>query len=331
MSFSVVVKHSTFVLMFVGGIIVGSFFNSPVLHYHLSSRGSNQRQLIDDTAASYPHYFRARSSNNDIMNKDGWQTVQVFYGSSDHVESLLPHQDQQKLFSQARQDEVILKLLRNKTMGFFVDLAANDATVLSNTYALERHYGWKGLCIEPNPAYWYNLTHYRNRCQIVGAVMGERRMEQVHFKYVDKEHGGIVGTGFDNGPRHQKWSLKEYTVTLKEVFERTNPPAVIDYLSLDVEGAEYFIMKDFPFDLYTFRCMTIERPKDALKALLEQHGYKNILRLSKFGETLWIHSSFEKEMDLTGLEQFHAKQQWKEAKARMEADKAVTEETTKTA
>jgi hypothetical protein len=165
----------------------------------------------------------------------------------------------------------------------------------------------------------------------VGAVMGERRMEQVHFKYVDKEHGGIVGTGFDNGPRHQKWSLKEYTVTLKEVFERTNPPAVIDYLSLDVEGAEYFIMKDFPFDLYTFRCMTIERPKDALKALLEQHGYKNILRLSKFGETLWIHSSFEKEMDLTGLEQFHAKQQWKEAKARMEADKAVTEETTKTA
>ncbi|KAL3924965.1 MAG: hypothetical protein SGILL_000721 [Bacillariaceae sp.] len=326
--------------MFVAGIAIGSFFNSfsPVVRYHRVNNDT-PRQLVDDT--NVHHYPLVRLGNDrTVFKKDsGWQTVHVFYGSSDHVESLLPSNEADIntkttspfYFSQARQDEVILKLLRNKTNGFFVDLAANDATVLSNTYALERHYGWKGLCIEPNSKYWYNLTHYRTNCQIVGAVVGERRMEQVHFKYADNEHGGIAGNGFDNGPKHQKWSQRAYTVTLEEVLEMTNPPPVMDYLSLDVEGAEYFVLKDFPFDKYVFRCMTIERPKDALKLLLEQHGYKNILRLSKFGETLWIHSKYEAEMDLVDLEQYHAKQQWKEGKAREAEKKAVADKARKVA
>ena len=78
-----------------------------------------------------------------VKVNDGWKTLNVFYGSSDIFESTLPKD--QKYFSQVRQDELILKLLRNKTNGYFVDLASNDATILSNSYALEKHYGWKGL------------------------------------------------------------------------------------------------------------------------------------------------------------------------------------------
>jgi hypothetical protein len=78
--------------------------------------------------------------------------------------------------SQARQDELVVALLGNKTNGYFIDLAANDAVQLSNTYALERFYHWKGVCIEPNPMYWYNLTAFRT-CVIIGAVVGDQRMQ----------------------------------------------------------------------------------------------------------------------------------------------------------
>jgi RNPHF zinc finger len=78
--------------------------------------------------------------------------------------------------SQARQDELVVALLGNKTNGYFIDLAANDAVQLSNTYALERYYHWKGVCIEPNPMYWYNLTAFRT-CVIIGAVVGDQRMQ----------------------------------------------------------------------------------------------------------------------------------------------------------
>jgi hypothetical protein len=173
--------------------------------------------------------------------------------------------------------------------------------------------------IEPNPMYWYNLTHYRPHCQIVAAVVGQTRMEQVHFKYSHNEHGGIAGPGFDNGPRHQKSSQKAYTVTLQEVFRRFHVPKVIDYLSLDVEGAEEFILGSFlPSREYTIRIMTIERPKETLKQILEKYGYTQILRLSRWGETLWIHSEYANEMDLSQLQEFHGKRQWDQRKARMD-------------
>ena len=67
-------------------------------------------------------------------------------------------------------------------------------------------------------------------------------------------------------------------------------PKVIDYLSLDVEGAETYIMRDFPFDKYKFKCMSVERPKDELLALLENNGYKKVLDFKR-GDTLWAHES----------------------------------------
>jgi hypothetical protein len=141
-------------------------------------------------------------------------------------------------------------------------------------------------------------------------------MQHVYFQYSNQDHGGIAGQGFDNGPRHQKSSTLEYTVTLQQIFQRFHVPKVIDYLSLDVEGAEYFIMKSFPLQDYTIRIMTIERPIDSLRKLLEQKGYKQILRLSRWGETLWIHSAYQAEMDLTKLHDFHGKRQWEQQKTK---------------
>eukprot|EP00536_Pseudo-nitzschia_multiseries_P007314 jgi/Psemu1/195396/e_gw1.171.5.1 len=262
-----------------------------------------------------------RSEPTAIDNQDGWKTLNVFYGSTNYFESLLP--TDQKFYSQARQDEVILSLLKNKTKGYFVDLAANDATTLSNSYALERFFGWRGLCIEPNPEYWYSLTHARKNCQLVGAVVGRKRMEQVDFRFDGLEHGGIVGEGFDNGSRLKRYSTKEYTVSLFEIFQKFDVPKVIDYMSLDIEGAEEFIMEDFPFTEYLIRILTIERPTNTLRTYLESHGYKQILRLSFWGETLWIHGSFEAEMDMTHLQDFHGKKQRAEQKARQQQSSSV--------
>ena len=287
-------KHFVLATVFVAGVLLGKILE----------KGDS----IVDYSVSSPAV-----QHSTAQGDDGWNTINVFYGATDNFESLLPSK---KFFSQARQDEVVLKLLRYKTDGYFVDLASNDATSLSNSYALEKHYGWKGLCIEPNPAYWYNLTHARKNCELVGAVVGRNRMDQLQFIFDNLEHGGIVGNGFDNGNGSKRRSRKEYTVTLSEIFKKFNVPRVIDYLSLDVEGAEEFIMTDFPLSEYRIRIMTIERPNETLQIFLESHGYRNVLRLSRWGESLWIHESFQETMDMTNLEDFHGAKQHKEQKAR---------------
>ena len=211
-----------------------------------------------------------------VSDGNGWNSIQVFYGRLDPLEleeddaaspknatssssaildenavaaavepRRLSNQDtknpstRHRWYGQARQDELVHALLRNKTNGFFVDLAANDATLLSNTYALEMFHDWNGVCIEPNPMYWSNLTLRRPNCTIIGAVVGAERLQQVHFRFEAGDHGGIADAGFDNGKRWQRTSELRYTVPLLEILRQRVPggsPTDIDYLSLDVEG-----------------------------------------------------------------------------------------------
>jgi hypothetical protein len=264
-------------------------------------------------------------------NEDGWTTIQVYTGPKQA--SVLPLSEssgsehdtsQPQFYAQARQDELVIALLRNRTGGYFVDLAANDATLLSNTAALEQHYQWQGLCIEPNPMYWLNLTRQR-MCQVVGAVVGsssksalgdansesssrhqqeDQQQQPIYFRYDAGDHGGIAADGFDNGKRWQRHSQLAYTVSLLEIFQRNHVPPVIDYLSLDVEGAESLILLNFPLDQYRIKIITAERLKGEIRVYLKQHGYEFVKRLSHWGESLWVHGDYKAELDMDAVERF---------------------------
>ena len=72
--------------------------------------------------------------------------------------------------------------------------------------------------------------------------------------------GGIEG--FDNKPDKPKTKdppVPLYTVPLLEVLQRFRAPLIIDYLSLDIEGAEFFVMKDFPFKSSSVSMSTLSR------------------------------------------------------------------------
>ena len=239
----------------------------------------------------------------------GMNPIYSYYGKLDHLTDPIPttwwletsdkHKDDKtgSWFSQHGQDVAVAKFFNFKRDGFFVDLAANDAVWASNTFSLEQNFGWKGICIEPNPQYWYRLS-FRN-CNVVGAIVGGSdnvEVDVVLGQAHQGPYGGIVGEDFDNKqqPKKKENSGKRYTIALSTVLEMFDAPQVIDYLSLDVEGAETFIMREFPFDRYQFRCMTVERPKDELKSLFAKNGYKHVLNFQR-GDTLWAHESVYEE------------------------------------
>lgn len=75
---------------------------------------------------------------------NGWKPIHVFYGDEKHLRA------GSNAKSQCNQDMLVHDLLQKKTQGYFIDLAANDATVFSNSYQLEKQFDWNGLCFEPN-------------------------------------------------------------------------------------------------------------------------------------------------------------------------------------
>lgn len=230
---------------------------------------------------------------NDPTNptSNGWHQINVFYGEkeglfNDAPTSIKPNQES---YAQVGQDSIILDLLGPN--GYFIDLAANDALDLTNTLALERK-GWTGLCVEPNSVYWYGLAH--RECTVVGALVAGTKPEKVKVKFRGV-YGGIVGK-LDNRLANRKKEpdapeVTRYTAPITEILHQYNVPKTIDYLSLDVEGSEYEIMKDFPFDKYTIRVMTVERPNKQLKQLLTENGYIYLAEIATWGEYLWCHKS----------------------------------------
>ena len=265
--------------MFVG-IVLGAL----VMYLWLDGGAAHPAPsgLLEVQSAS----IRSSNSYNNMQSttSPGWHPIHVYFGE----ESGLGAPDTQESYAQVKQDLILLDLIGPN--GYFIDLAANDAKDLTNTLVLERH-GWNGLCIEPNPVYWYGLSH--RKCTVVGALVGGTKQKvQVKFRGV---FGGIVGkidnrlANFKKEPDAE--AVDRYTAPIAEVLSMYNVPKSIDYLSLDVEGSEYEIMKDFPFDQYTIKVLTVERPSKKLKALLESKGYMEVKTLAWWGEYLWCHKS----------------------------------------
>ena len=83
-------------------------------------------------------------------------------------------------------------------------------------------------------------------------------------------------------------------------------PSTIDYLSLDVEGAEDLVMSTFPWHAHNITLMSSERPSRALQDLLRSHGYHN-LRNSQYqsanDDTFWLHPTITESIVTTRLGQ----------------------------
>ncbi len=232
--------------------------------------------------------------------RKGWKSIDVFFGDSKdgHIGS--------RGKSQCGQDDLVMALLKDKYEGYFVDLAANAAVNLSNTYQLEEKLDWGGICIEPNPRYWRSLSH--RQCHVAGAVVGKERMEEVKYRMYNDlwrraASGGIEEFIDPNIPKGEEMPTLLYTVPIEEILEKYNAPSIMDYLSLDIEGAEYMVMSHFPFTKYRFRVMTIERPSQDMVNLLYDNGYLYIGGNNEDGEeTVWTHRYTIDDLDRSGLE-----------------------------
>ena len=62
---------------------------------------------------------------------------------------------------QALQDKFVLSVLKQKYNGCFLELGANHPIEISNTYILEKKYGWKGVMIEYDTQFRDMYTNVR--------------------------------------------------------------------------------------------------------------------------------------------------------------------------
>jgi FkbM family methyltransferase len=188
---------------------------------------------------------------------------------------------------------VIEDVLQGKRDGYFVEAGAGG---LSNTYALESQFGWTGLAVEPHPGRFEEIRAKR-RCALENVCLTDAAGEvEFVINHTAPWSSGIRGAvGEELERTHYRGGAVTETVRVRgcplwELLRQHGAPRRIDYLSLDVEGAEWMVLKDFPFDEYSFACMTIERGADdylRLRAKLLRESYR-LVRVGR-ADDFWVH------------------------------------------
>jgi len=157
----------------------------------------------------------------------------------------------------------------NYRNGIFVEAGAADGFHQSNTWNLEYYKNWKGILVEPNPnAYKICLESRPSsivyNCALVDHGYKDSEVE-IHQRIVFEGDPGLMSTAsFSPLNEHQDW--KQFDIknkhriparTLDSILTENNI-RFLDFLSLDVEGLEYNILKGFSIDRYIPKIVSIE-------------------------------------------------------------------------
>lgn len=181
--------------------------------------------------------------------------------------------------SERHQDVFAFLLTGCKHQGFFVEFGACDGRTASNTYMLEQHFGWTGILAEPAVVWLDSLrenrtAHIDPRC--VSARSGdslrfnEAKSPLVSSLYADHPYLGEV---------EKAYTVE--TVTLMDLLADHDAPDYIDFLSVDCEGHEYEVLRNFDFDRYRFGFICVEQhdslaQDNVVLPILTTAGYEQI-------------------------------------------------------
>jgi hypothetical protein len=96
-------------------------------------------------------------------------------------------------------------------------------------------------------------------------------------EYIEDEHRERIEKHI---PEENRKVISVPCITLNKILKKHNMKK-IDYMSIDVEGAEYPILKAFDFDKFDVDVFDIENNfgNDKIDELMVANGYKKIARL----------------------------------------------------
>jgi FkbM family methyltransferase len=176
--------------------------------------------------------------------------------------------------------------------GYYVELGAVDGIGLSNTLYFELKRNWAGLLIEPSPNNYFKCLENRSsKNAIICAACtsfeySQKFVEMVYSHYMTTPVG--LDTDITDPASHAQsgalylGSEKERIFTfgalarpLSDILQEVNAPKIIDFLSLDVEGAELEVLKGVDHDIFQFKVICVEsRNIQRVQDYLEPLGYE---------------------------------------------------------
>lgn len=195
-------------------------------------------------------------------------------------------------YSQMYQDYYLDRyIFHGKENGTFLDVGANDPIRINNSYFFELNRNWDGLAFEPMPKMNQRWKEHR-KVECVQIALGRHSGEMEFCEYEDDSMSGVATEVDYNGKVANKYMVK--VEALENVLER-HKITHVDFMSLDVEGAELDVLNGINFDKVCIDYIVVENNKGSKKERLVRdflisHNYS-------LKAKLWIDEIWEKKSD----------------------------------
>jgi FkbM family methyltransferase len=183
-------------------------------------------------------------------------------------------------FSQLGEDIILLNMLGNKSNGFYVDIGCNEPVSYNNTFYFYLR-GWSGINIDANESLIQKFDRIRpgdiNLCSAISDEAGE-------IKYYKSSKNPEVNT--TDHATYLKWKdiwqfdefKTVYTQKLDSILEKhLQPEKIIDFLSIDVEGHDFNVLKSIDLIKYRPAIIMIEIHFMELEKLNENEIYRYLM------------------------------------------------------
>jgi len=193
-------------------------------------------------------------------------------------------------YSQYKQDKFLHEnIFKDHKNGIFVDAGAHDGISLNNTLFFEKNYNWTGINIEPIKTVYDRLVINRPKSININCAAGlsDGTSEFIlNTGYTEMLSG--LKNEYDN--RHYNRTLTEnhynggttnvinVDVKTLDTILKENNIKHINYLSIDVEGAEYSVIKGIDFDNVFIDVIEFENNyPDTSAPIVEYLSYKGYI------------------------------------------------------
>lgn len=193
-----------------------------------------------------------------------------------------------KSYSQSGEDIIIRRVLRRMHVQRpkYLDIGAHHPIKLNNTYLLYKD-GGTGVLIEPNPFLIKALKRKRKRDIILPYGVGTEKIEKVAFYIMSNDYLSTFSKQeadkiANEGRDYIKKEIKVSLITVEEIIQ-TYLQECPNFVSLDVEGLDYEILKEWDFtnckpevfcvETLSYTQTNTEEKRQEIFLLMQQAGY----------------------------------------------------------
>jgi FkbM family methyltransferase len=189
-------------------------------------------------------------------------------------------QDYKKSYSQSGEDMILNTILCDVRRGFYVDVGANNPTIQSNTHFFYKK-GWYGINIDALPGSMKIFNRMRPRDINLEVPISDKEEKLIYFMFSPSFYNSFLEESAVLLKDKLIGKKKLTTKTLSWVLDNYSTNREIDFMTIDVEGLVFQVLKSNNWIKYRPKVLVIELfaneiesiQGDMISTFLEKNGY----------------------------------------------------------